>query len=829
MFFGSGCASLILQVVWFKQLQFVLGSSTYAVSITVASFFLGLSLGGALGGRLADQVERPLRAYGALELALGAASLVITLLLSKWAVWVGVIAPLLAADSALRLPLMTAVSFAVLLLPTIGMGATLPFLARFLVRHQESLAARIGVLYGINTLGAAAGSFLVGFVLIGLLGVFASSAVAATIYGLIGLTALGLSRTEAATVSAPTETKATSAAATGRQALVYVFALSGFVSIGYEIVWFRMLSTVSNQRVYAFAGMLSVYLLGLVVGSFICARWLSHRKQHLARYFALAQLGIAVSAMLTIAMLGRSRNLTDVLGAIPIPAAAAKWLGGSPEFMLVCLVVLFVPTTLIGLTFPLASELTITRLGQLGRRLGALYAVNTLGGVAGSLTAGFLLLPLFGVHWSMVALITLNLVLFATVVGTQPELCNDRELLRQGGLGLAIVVLGLLAIGPGFLTSELRGYDDAKVVELRETKEATFAVLEYESEVSGRFVQLVVNGKSYASNKPPGRRYMASLAHYPTLLHPDPHEALVICIGTGTTVGSLTTHDRLTSIRAVDLVPYVFEFAHWFEPINQSFHTNPAVEQVVADGRHYLLSSGAEFDVLTFEPPPPADAGVVNLYSEEFYQLAKARMHEGAIVAQWAPMDMDPGELPRMLLRAMFEEFPHVSLWMPNRMEGVAIASMQPLQINPAQLAERMAEPRVAADLAAIGITSPEHFLATFVAADDELRAWVGDADSVSDDRPSLEYHNFYTADRLAVSEIIAMRQPIEPQLAAPVANPERLTQSLAVVDGIWLSHEAFFAGDYATSRTHLQVSRAIEPDNAYLQFLDRRLSAAEE
>src|SRR5215472_11792774 len=160
----------------------------------------------------------------------------------------------------------------------------------------------------------------------------------------------------------------------------------------------------------------------------------------------------------------------------------------------------------------------------------------------------------------------------------------------------------------------------ASVLELRESREATFAVLEYKEEAAGDYEQLVVNSKSYANNRPEGRRYMAAMGHYPILLHQGPVEtAVVICIGTGTTVGAVSTHRELQSIDAVDLGPAVFKFAPYFVPINKRFYENPKVHQVVADGRHFLLETKDRFDVITLEPPPPHDAGIVNLYSEEFY------------------------------------------------------------------------------------------------------------------------------------------------------------------------------------------------------------------
>src|SRR3954454_13877213 len=182
LFFGSGAASLALQVVWFKQLQFILGSATFSVSITIASFFLGLSIGSAIGGRVADAVTHPLRAYGLIELSLALVSFAITTFLSNWSIWISWMSPFLNLDAPARLPAIIIVSFATLGLPTTLMGATLPVMVKFLTHSHKEMANKVGLLYGFNTLGAAIGTLMVGFVLIGLLGVTGSSLFASVIY-----------------------------------------------------------------------------------------------------------------------------------------------------------------------------------------------------------------------------------------------------------------------------------------------------------------------------------------------------------------------------------------------------------------------------------------------------------------------------------------------------------------------------------------------------------------------------------------------------------------------------------------------------------------------
>lgn len=849
MFLASGAAALIYQIIWFKQLQFVLGSSTFAVSVTVASFFFGLSLGSWWGGRMADRVRRPLRAYAVLELLVGAVSLAITLFLSKWAVWTPFLTPFLGQGSLLSAALTLLVSLSTLALPTMLMGATLPLLAKYIIREQQALARRIGFLYGINTLGAAIGCAIAGLILLGTLGVWRSAVVGSSVYFTIALTAGALmfsAHRKAQSAGAVTPGSAedggeasagdTWEPATGSSqeitALVIIFAISGFVSIAYEVLWFRVLANFSLHTVYAFSAMLSTYLLGLVLGAFICARFVAPRKDRLLVNFARLQVLIAAAGLLTVALLGRSRNILTFITPFPawmgLPSRVLDPLASTMEIIFLSLVIFLLPTTLIGIGFPLASELTIHRLSALGHRLGRLYAFNTIGGTVGSLTAGFLLLPHLGTQASLTLIVALNLLLFVATVLSQPVLRRDRRLVRLGMEGILFFIVGVWFLGPRYLAAAQTRFDGAQVLAFREARDATVVVTGYESAEAGAYQQLLVNGRSYANNAPPGRRYMAILGHLPALLHPNPHSALVACIGTGTTIGALTVHPSLDRIKGVDLSQAVFDFAPLFEPLNHRFERQPQVETIVADARHYLLTGDRRFDIITFEPPPPQDAGIVNLYTREFYRLAKRRLERGGKLAQWVPLDLSREALPRMMIRTMMAEFPHVSLWIPSRMEGVVIGSMEPLRVDLDGWRQRMSAAPLRSDLAAIGFRSPEDLAATFVAADGALAALVGEVPMITDDRPRIEYLNLYPTVRMSYEQVTKGREPVEKYLVA-AADPAALETAREVITLMWKNHEA-----YASDRpdlAHLLLERALarDPGNPYLMYLRAAQSVPED
>jgi spermidine synthase len=318
---------------------------------------------------------------------------------------------------------------------------------------------------------------------------------------------------------------------------------------------------------------------------------------------------------------------------------------------------------------------------------------------------------------------------------------------------------------------------------------------------------------------------MAGLAHLPVLLHSSPRSALVICIGTGTTVGSLTAWPGLERITAVDLSADVFRFApHFSERMNHRFYADPRVRIVVADGRHFLLTTDERWDVMTFEPPPPHDAGVVNLYSEDFYKIAREHLTPGGVLAQWVPADIGRGEIWRQMMRALLHSFPHVSLWVTNRMEGIAIASDHPLAIDAGELSRRMRTEGVCQDLDEVGITSAAHLLGTFVAADAALVKLVGPGDGVTDDHPTIEYHSLLPIAPVTFDELIGGSETVTAEMVGP-SDAIALALGRRVVASIWRAHEAGTRGDLVAQERWIREGLALEPDNAYLLFLQHSTS----
>jgi spermidine synthase len=398
-FFLSGATALVYEVVWLRMLGLIFGHTVYAVTTVLAAFMAGLGLGSFLFGRRAARLGDPIRAYGVIEVAIGLACAVTPWLFSLASVvYVDLHRALDLSYDAFSFVQFVLV-FALLLVPTTLMGGTLPILSQSLVAPGEALARPVGLLYAINTFGAVLGVALAGYSLLPGLGNRATLMVASAANVAIGVAAF-LSRLRARPSpdaslpvrEPPGRRDVRSIPATDGRAgawPVVALGLSGAASMIYEVAWTRALGLVIGSSTYAFTAMLLVFLVGIAGGAALYS-WLRGRQRATRRLFALLQIAIGVTAVVALQAFERAPELF-LLGV--------KW-SDSPAFvqavqLAVSAAALLPSALLIGATFPCAAG-AIAQSGGAGRRVGHLYAANTLGAIAGTVLAGFVLVPAVG-------------------------------------------------------------------------------------------------------------------------------------------------------------------------------------------------------------------------------------------------------------------------------------------------------------------------------------------------------------------------------------------------------------------------------------------------
>jgi spermidine synthase len=716
-FFVSGFCSLVYQVVWLRLAMAAFGVTTPFVSIVLSVFMAGLALGSWGGGRLGRRLEQaeprwPLRLYALAEAGIGVSALTVPYELA-WGRNILAAGSGVAWDSATYY-LASGAWVSLTLLPfCVAMGATFP-LAMAAIR-REGLAGSdrsFSFLYLANVLGATSGTVVSAFFLVEIFGFAATLFVTALINLLLAGAAMYRSRLS------PIVRPSAVAPSVGRVSrshpaiTVALLFLTGLTSMALEVVWIRQFTPYLGTLVYAFAAILGVYLIANFAGSALYRMRASlGRSDRPARWFVLAWAIIGVLALVPLLTADPRVSLHGVtrlvLGIVPFcvaigfltPMLVDWWSEGDPD------------------------------------RAGRAYAANVIGCVLGPLLAGFWLLPAWGERGTLVAL---SLPLFAVGLVAVVKPARLPALSAPGSTWMVLVVFGVSTVAALTLLFATRGFESQFVgIHVRRDHTATTI-----AGGTGRLKVLLVNGVGITKLTPMTKM----MGHLPILaLGRPPRNALVVCLGMGTSFRSLLSWD--IPVTAVELVPSVPKLLPFFHADMPPVAISPRARIVVDDGRRFLERSGEQYDVITIDPPPPImAAGSSLLYSQEFYEVVKRRLRPDGILQQWVPWV--PGDDPLIvgsISRALRDSFPHVRVFVG--LEGWGshfLASMSPIELaSPAVLAARMPATAVADLLewgpAMAGEAQLEQVLSREVHSA-VIAAMAAGAPPLSDDRPYNEY-----------------------------------------------------------------------------------------
>jgi len=813
LLFASGFAALVYETLWVRQLGRVVGVEVHAVTIALSAFFAGLALGGAILGRLADRSARPVRLYASLEAGAAVLGVLSTFALARSA------APFVALREAVG-PLAWALPFGLVGLPSFLMGGTLPALVRALHPGEAAVAPATGLFYAANTAGAVAGTLATPFVLVPALGILGTGLFA----GSIGLTVAGLAvavdRGRAPLDPArppPGEAAGPARSADARVALA-LYSVAGGVALGYEVVWSELLVQFLSTRSYAFAVMLATYLTGLALGSFLFAR-LDRPRHDPWRVFGLLLAAAGASAIVVVTVLGAwLPDAQTFAGMWAMRLTGRETLEVVARFVVASVAVLLIPTTLLGAAFPAATRLAAGA-RQVGRDVGRVAALNTAGGIAGTLLTGFVLIPRYGLVRSLGLL-----ALGGAALGALAILRSRRP--HAAALAAALVlVAGFLGVATprDRLARLLAEERSGTLVFYDEDVGGTVAVLEQgpAARSGGGFRRLYIQGVSNSGDALTSLRYMRLQALLPLLVHPgEPRSLLVVGFGTGITAGASLAYPDLERRVAVELLPAVVEAGTHFSG-NFGAARDPRLEIRIGDGRHELLRSDERYDLITLEPPPPSAAGVVNLYSRDFYELCRERLAPGGLMAQWWPLPAQNDEDSRSLVRAFLDVFPHASAWSTEFHEVLLIGSLRPLELDGPRVASRFgAAPELAAALAEVGIESAQALLATWITGSEGLERYVGDAPPVTDDRPLIEHAAWVR--RGEIRRVLPRLLDLASEL--PLAPDDPLRPAVAAerreLFGFYRAALLALEGERAAAARALSEPLARDPRNPYYRWV---------
>ncbi|MCC6153130.1 MAG: fused MFS/spermidine synthase [Candidatus Hydrogenedentes bacterium] len=734
IFFLSGAAGLVYQVVWTRKLVLLFGTTAYAVSTVLSVFFLGLGIGSFWGGKLADRSQNPLKLYGIFEILIGIWAVLFIVGIDRGE---SIVAGALQNFSSTRtggVVLRAFLAAAFLLVPVTLMGTTLPLLSKLIGRSDSTRGFRIGLLYVLNTIGAVSGCLFAGMYGIEMLGYTRTTFIAAATNAGIGVIAYFVSLYlpyERAVITSESVTP--KAIATRQTKLIFVaFAISGFCTLALEVLWTRLLSLVFMGTTYAYTAMLASILIGIAAGS-LAAAAIADRSKSPGVLLGIVECFAGIFCAATLIYIARlPENMREFQRAYSLDFDGQMMVLFASSFT-----VLLIPTLLIGMTFPLAVRAIAQSHDRLGNDVGLLYGLNTFGGVLGAIAGGYFILPLLGAHRGLLALaLVLLLVGMLLIVGS----------IRRKPVAAALITLHIAIAA--FVWTRLpddvnrllnKSYLPAEhhVVAYKEGVEGTVVVSEPEGNIGNSNRALWINGVQATQSIAKGVRMNRFQGVLPFLFDRDPKTALLICFGSGITAGTLSTSNL--EVTGVELSHDVLGMAHLFEEDNWHALENPRLHMVVDDGRNFLLTHEGKYDVITFEPMPLAVAGVSTFYSTEFYELCKMRLAQDGIVVQWVPLHATNLEVVRTLMSTFQSVFPECTAWFINA-DLFVVGSESPLSIDIANAAKRMTEPKIAEGMRGVGLVDTVDMVSSFFMSRDAIAAFAQGAPIMSDDRPWVEF-----------------------------------------------------------------------------------------
>ncbi len=849
LLFLSGLGSLVLQVGWMREFRLIFGASTAASAAVVAIFMGGLGIGSALWGTRVDRLRNPLRFYALLELGVflsaAASPWTIGLVRSMYIAVGGQSALGLVGATAARL----AGAAAVLAIPTVLMGGTLPAAVRAVTGQQDHQRRGTAVLYAFNTLGAVAGAAGAAFWLLPTLGTRHTLWAASLVELAVSAGAWFLSRRLHIEAAAPEPEQVTVQLLSRQErsksespnvttiphALIYMAAaVVGFAFFLMELVWYRMLGPILGGTTYTFGLLLAIALLGIGIGS-ACYPVIFRRRRPTLGAFALT-CGLEAVLIAVPFALGDRLAVQSAVWA----EQSDSFLGSVMDWASIAGVVVF-PTALIaGLQYPILVALLGQGRQQIGRQVGLCGAWNTAGAIAGSLAGGFGVLPLLSAPgaWRLVVVV---LALTGTAAAVQAarqaaggSLVQWRQL-RPLALPVAAATISLmllLADGPTAVwrhsgigakrfnlpaertPNAWRDWMHSRrryVVWQADGVEASIGL------VADNSLAFFVNGKSDGDALgDAGTQIMLGLL--PAFLHGQPSRALVVGLGTGESAGWLAEVGSIERVDVVELEPAVDEMARCCAAVNFNVLEHSKVHRVYNDAREVLLTGRERYDIIASEPSNPYRAGVANLFTQEFYTACRNRLAADGLFVQWLQGYEVDLQTVHVVLSTLRSVFPAVEVWQSQGGDLLLVCGSQPMVLDLATLRARLEVRPFRSGVAyAWRATDLEGVLARYIAGPTLLDHWTPDTPwpPNTDDHNLVEYgfartlgkHTDFSIDGL--SELAREAHADRPAHVGGEANWELVEDHKQVFRNLWFN-DTHLSPDATTHRgTRARVLRA--------------------
>lgn len=766
-FLFSGATSLSLEVAWSKELSYLLGVDIYATTTVVTAFMAGLGLGAILVARFYNWSRASIRTYGLLQLAIGTCGLISIPLFRSTMPLFSFLYDQLNYNSELFLLARFLFVFGLMLIPVTLMGMTLPVVvgASF-GKVKGKYAYLAGLLYGVNTVGAVFGTLVAGFFLIPQIGILNTCIFTGIVDLLIGISILWFSNREKKLPSfekkppPPLPTKSDRPRVESGVFMSFlsrhyswpgvVFLLSGMVALAYEIIWFRLLARIIGPTVHAFSIMLAVYLFGIGLGSIIGSRWIRRVENH--RFImSILLIVIGIGPLLTLLFVNQ---MPIWYGRLFISFSKEVFTIRNLLIQGVIASFLILPTTLpLGAFFPVVTRAynreALRENHQIEPSVGRLYFYNTLGGVAGSLIAGFWLVPTAGIKTSLIIASAFNIVMaviifFLSFEGTwiRKSACSLSIIGAAFFLTMNIPGLNHTILNAGLYSEMLKKSSFAEKID---PESPSLGNLLFFQEGINNSVAVVANkfkdgnltlhlsGSWVSTTEIHGRLHLEFLGHLPMLFARRSETIGVIGYGAGITTGNILLYPGVKRVNVFELEPGVINGSKYFEYINNKPLKDQRTHLYMVDGRSHITYEDFNYNVISSDPIHPYVAGASNLYTRDFYQIAREHLKSGGIFCQWIPLVAISPESYNTILNTIHQIFPHIALFSFFG-ESVVLASNEPISIEWEELQRRFHSPSVYEDFKALDFQNPFNLIAFFLGGEHQIDDYLKDVSIINTD-----------------------------------------------------------------------------------------------
>ncbi len=682
LYLFSGAAALVYEISWSRQTGLMFGHTSQSASLVLAAYFAGMAAGYLAGSRFPANWS-PLWGYGVAEIVAGLWALAAPTL-GDWLSEGSPLTPWLHADGAIGSAIRAVFCFAFLLPATVALGATLPLVARAL-QTGEDHNVRLTVAYSLNTLGAFTGVVVATFFLLMICGVRGSSYLAAAVSILCGVVACIASpqfRSDAKSSQvsedgAKVQPRSFPQAFPQAISWMLVAAVSGWFTLGLEVLNTRMFSLVFHNSTYTFGAVVAIFLAGLAIGARLTPlvrRWLSPRAIAVSASL-LGGLLVAFSPLLFL-------QLTD-LDYFRYGETFSMYIAGA--LALVAAVTL-APAVLLGMILPAAFMAAPPE--EASRWSGRLAAVNTLSAAAGAAAASFLLVPAVGLWWSVAviaAAFALLPLLFLPV----------REFNAKAVTGWLVTAFVILAVASGAAVhARQRSLEIPAGETLLKRWETSYGWIDVIRIEKNGSLEVCQNLHYRFGGTGPERRRELRQGHLPLLLHPAPEKVAFLGLGTGVTPSAALYHPRVQQTSIAELIPGAVAAARFIKEGNSNVVDDARVQMHENDARHYLTRTDERFDVICSDLFVPWESRTGYLYTVEHFQTARQRLRPGGVFCQWLALYQTGAGEFEAIAASLKKVFPHVTLWwgrMNVRRPILAlIGSEQPLSVNAEVLNQRL-------------------------------------------------------------------------------------------------------------------------------------------